>query len=47
VGIGASRATLANDIYEISVEVLKARGDPANPADTERVVLGKLTIARP
>jgi len=46
-GIGASRATLANDVYEISVEVLKARGDPANPADTERVVLGKLTIARP
>src|SRR5439155_330 len=46
-GIGASRAILANDVYEISVEVLKARGDPASPADTERVVLGKLRIARP
>jgi minor extracellular serine protease Vpr len=46
-GDGDARAPVPNGIYEIGVNVLKALGDPTNPAHTEHATIGFLTIARP
>lgn len=46
-GVGAARTNVPDGTYEISVDVLKALGDPTDPAHTESRVLGTLTIDRP
>ena len=46
-GTGDARTNVPNGTYEITIDVLKALGDPAAPAHTEHRSLGFLTIARP